>query len=103
MDGLFLIKTIPENINFLPANDYLDMMANLRQRILATPEQVSELKQTLNWIHNTYLQFNSDLNESMDISLTCTVWTWNDNMQMTMSYHDLGVLICCHQVIEALC
>jgi hypothetical protein len=37
-------KAYTRNIVFLPANDYLDMMANLRQRILATPEQVSELK-----------------------------------------------------------
>ena len=48
LDGLFLVNPIPENIDFSPAKDYLDMMTNLRQRILATPEQVSELKQTLN-------------------------------------------------------
>jgi hypothetical protein len=40
LDGLFLIKPIPEDVDFLPANDYLDMMANLRRSILATPAQV---------------------------------------------------------------
>jgi hypothetical protein len=48
LGGLFLTKPIPEEINFSPASDYLDMMANLRKRILATPEQVAELKETLN-------------------------------------------------------
>jgi hypothetical protein len=48
LNGLFLTKPIPEDIDFAPANDYLDMMAHLRATILATPEQVSELKQTLN-------------------------------------------------------
>ena len=48
LDGLFLTKPIPENIDFSPPTDYLDMMTNLRQKMLATPEQVSELKQTLN-------------------------------------------------------
>lgn len=47
LDGLFLMKPIPEDIDFAPANDYLDMMVNLRKTILATPEQVFELKQTL--------------------------------------------------------
>jgi hypothetical protein len=45
--GLFLTKPLPNNINFEPEKNYLDMMENLRQTILATPEQVSELKQTL--------------------------------------------------------
>jgi hypothetical protein len=44
LSGLFLMSPIPEDINFGPAKDYLDMMQNLRGRILATPEQVSELK-----------------------------------------------------------
>jgi hypothetical protein len=48
LDGLFLMNPLPDNIDFLPANDYLDMMAHLRRTILATPGQVSELKQTLN-------------------------------------------------------
>jgi hypothetical protein len=35
------------------------MMAHLRTTILATPEQVSELKQTLkNWNQNGYLEYN---------------------------------------------
>ena len=48
LDGLFLTSPIPEEIDFLAASEYLDMMANLRQTILATPEQVAELKATLN-------------------------------------------------------
>jgi hypothetical protein len=48
LTGLFLTQPIPEDIDFSPPNDYLDMMANLRQTILATPEQVSELKRNLN-------------------------------------------------------
>ena len=47
LDGLFLMKPIPEDIDFSPANDYLDMMAHLRQTILATPKEVSELKKNL--------------------------------------------------------
>jgi hypothetical protein len=48
LDGLFLMQPIPEDIDFSPPNDYLDMMSHLRTTILATPEQVSELKQSLN-------------------------------------------------------
>ena len=44
LSGLFLMSPIPEDIDFGPAQDYLDMMRNLREKILATPEQVSELK-----------------------------------------------------------
>ncbi len=47
LSGLFLMSPIPEEINFGLAKDYLDMMQNLRQRILATPKQVSELKTIL--------------------------------------------------------
>jgi hypothetical protein len=36
LSGLFLMSPIPEDINFGPAKDYLDMMQTLRQRILAT-------------------------------------------------------------------
>jgi hypothetical protein len=46
--GLFLTKPIPEDFDFSPPNDYLEMMENLRKTILATPEQVSELKKELN-------------------------------------------------------
>jgi hypothetical protein len=48
LDGLFLLKPIPDDIDFSPANDYLEMMKNLRKTVLATPEQVAELKRTLN-------------------------------------------------------
>jgi hypothetical protein len=48
LDGLFLMKPIPDDIDFSPANDYLEMMKYLRGTILATPEQVADLKLTLN-------------------------------------------------------
>ena len=48
LDGLFLLKPIPDDIDFSPAEDYLGMMENLRKTILATPEQIAELKRTLN-------------------------------------------------------
>ena len=48
LNGLFLLKPIPDDIDFSPANDYLEMMKYLRKMVLATPEQVVELKQTLN-------------------------------------------------------
>jgi hypothetical protein len=42
LSGLFLMSPIPEdNINSGPAKDYFVMMQNLRHRILAAPEQVS--------------------------------------------------------------
>jgi hypothetical protein len=44
LSGLFLMSPIPEDIDFGPAEDYLDMMQSLRQRILATPDQVTKLK-----------------------------------------------------------
>jgi hypothetical protein len=46
--GLFLMKASWEDIDFLPASNYLEMMANLRKTILATPEQVLKLKAKLN-------------------------------------------------------
>jgi hypothetical protein len=48
LSGLFLMEPIPEDIDFLPANNYLEMMADLRKTILATPEQALELKAKLN-------------------------------------------------------
>jgi hypothetical protein len=42
------MEPIPEDIDFLPASNYLEMMADLRKRILATTEQVLELKAKLN-------------------------------------------------------
>jgi hypothetical protein len=44
LSGLFLMSPIPEDMDFGPAENYLDMMRSLRQRILATPDQVTELK-----------------------------------------------------------
>ncbi len=34
LSGLFLMSPIPEDIDFGPAQDYLDMMRNLRERFL---------------------------------------------------------------------
>ena len=48
LEGLYLTEPIPTDIDFLPAKEYLDMMECLRKTILATPEQVSEIKQTQN-------------------------------------------------------
>jgi hypothetical protein len=48
LSGLFLMEPIPEDIDFLPASNYLEMMADLRKTILATPEQFLELKAKLN-------------------------------------------------------
>jgi hypothetical protein len=49
LSGLFLMEPIPEDIDFLAASNYLEMMADLRKTILATPEQVLELKAKLNY------------------------------------------------------
>jgi hypothetical protein len=49
LDGLFMTHPIPEDIDFSPPVNYLDMMQHLRQTILATPEQVSDLKQSENY------------------------------------------------------
>jgi hypothetical protein len=43
LSGLFLMEPIPEDIDFLAASNYLEMMADLRKTILVTPEQVLEL------------------------------------------------------------
>jgi hypothetical protein len=47
LSGLILMEPIPEDIDFLPASNYLEMMADLRKTILAAPEQVLELKAKL--------------------------------------------------------
>ena len=46
--GLFLTSQIPEDIDFMPSADYLEMMENLRNTILATPDQVETLKSNFN-------------------------------------------------------
>ena len=48
LSGLFLLKPVPEDIDFSPAEEYLEMMTILRKTILAYPKQVAELKATLN-------------------------------------------------------
>jgi hypothetical protein len=48
LSSLFLMEPIPEDFDFLSASNYLEMMADLRKIILATPEQVLELKAKLN-------------------------------------------------------
>ena len=47
LSHLFLARPIPDNLDVLPAVEYLDMMTNLRQTILATPEIVAQLKNAL--------------------------------------------------------
>ena len=42
--GLFLTHPIPDDIDFMPSSDYLEMMENLRNTILATADQVETLK-----------------------------------------------------------
>ena len=44
LEGLFLLKPIPENIDFDPKLEYLIMMDKLRNSILALPEDVSGLR-----------------------------------------------------------
>ncbi len=52
--GLFLLKRIPDDCNFSPPKEYLDMMDDFRKTILAQPEDVAELKATYNCNgHNT--------------------------------------------------
>jgi hypothetical protein len=48
LDGLFFIEPIPEDIIFKPAEEYIAMMKRLQNNILATEEDVEELKSTLN-------------------------------------------------------
>ena len=43
LDGLFLLKPIPDNIDFMPDERYTEMMERLRARISAMPEDVSDL------------------------------------------------------------
>ncbi len=43
--GLFLFSPIPRDINFTPCASYLNMMQNLRTRVLATANDISDLMQ----------------------------------------------------------
>ena len=45
LKGLFLTKPIPDDIDFSPSPHYLSMMDHLRERLLATQEDVAELKE----------------------------------------------------------
>ena len=47
--GLFLLTKIPDDCDFTPAKEYLDMMDNFRNTILAGPEDVADLKATYNY------------------------------------------------------
>jgi hypothetical protein len=49
LDGLFMTQPIPADIDFSPPSNYLDMMEYLREFILATSEEVSDLKQSMNY------------------------------------------------------
>jgi hypothetical protein len=44
LEGLFLLKPIPRDIDFDPKPEYLRMMENLRTSILALPEDVNGLR-----------------------------------------------------------
>jgi hypothetical protein len=44
LEGLFLLKPIPEDIDFDPKIEYLKMMVRLRESILALPEDVDDLR-----------------------------------------------------------
>ena len=44
MDVLFLMETMPDEIDFKPSDDYLYMMDDLWKTILKTPEDVADLK-----------------------------------------------------------
>ena len=43
LDRLFLLKPIPDNIDFCPDEKYTQMMERLRERILASPDEVADL------------------------------------------------------------
>lgn len=47
LDGLYLLKPIPENVDFKPDEEYLAMMKRLRSRISATAEQVENLRRII--------------------------------------------------------
>ena len=47
LSGLFFMEPIPDDIDATPACEYLDMMENLRNTILASPEQIADLIKTL--------------------------------------------------------
>ena len=44
LEGLFLMKPIPNDFEFKPSEDYINMMKNLRKSILKTPEDVADMK-----------------------------------------------------------
>jgi hypothetical protein len=44
LEGLFLMEPIPGDIDFKPSNTYINMMEDLRKRILKTPEDVADMK-----------------------------------------------------------
>ena len=52
MDGLYLLEPIPDDMDFSPAPEYLDMMIRLREKHLATSEQIVTLK------HNVQQKLN---------------------------------------------
>ena len=44
LEGLFLMKPIPNDFEFKPSEDYINMMKSLRKSILKTPEDVADMK-----------------------------------------------------------
>ena len=47
LDGLYLLEPIPDDIDFSPAPEYLDMMTRLRNKCLATSDQVASMKRNI--------------------------------------------------------
>ena len=44
LEGLFLMKPIPNDFEFKPSEDYINMMKNLRKSILKPPEDVADME-----------------------------------------------------------
>ena len=59
LEGLFLTSPIPDDIDFAPAEKYLEMMIRLRNTILSTPDQVAMLYEQL---RNEIKNSNNDVN-----------------------------------------
>ena len=47
LEGLFLIKPLPLDMDFSPDSNYLEMMERLRKNILASTDDVTDLTTTL--------------------------------------------------------
>ena len=61
LEGLYLLQPIPDDVDFKPHPAYIKMMERLRSTILATPEQVKELKHE---IRHTIDQIRKEMKEN---------------------------------------